>query len=140
MAPGSYPRAETYDFNISEDSLIAIIKEIKDENPELTLTQKVNISSGEQFNLVDGKTNGRLYSIYLYYPEKNQILHTWTKRKEPNITTFAFVGINDGLTLGNWRTINESFWWWKNKTDIEEFESRILNKIKEKLNRANSYK
>jgi hypothetical protein len=135
IAPGSYSRAETYEFNIKEDSLIALIEEFKSENPELTLKQNVNISNNEQFNLVDGRSDSTdyWYSIYFYYPDKNEILHTWTRPKDRNRTTFAFVGINDGLTLGNWRTVNNSFWWWKNQPDIEEFESRILNRIKEKI-------
>jgi hypothetical protein len=135
LAPGSYARAETYDFNISEDSLISIIYEVKNENPELDLTKKVNISNGQSFDLKDGRRdkNDYWYSIYFYYPDKNEILHTWTRPINKKSTKLAFVGINSGLTLGNWRTINESFWWWKNKPDIEKFERSILNKIKEKI-------
>ena len=136
IAPGSYARAETYVFNIPEDSLLTIIYEVKKENPELDLVRKVNIPDGKYFELEDGRRDDKdyWYSIYFYYPDKNEILHTWTRPKTKNSTTFAFVGINSGLTLGNWRTINESFWWWKNKPDKDEFEERILKKIREKTN------
>ena len=134
IAPGSYSRAETYVFDIPEDSLLTLIYEVKRENPELDLTKKVNIPNGQSFDLKDGRRdeNDYWHSVYFYYPDKNEILHTWTRPKTKNSTTFAFVGINSGLTLGNWRTINESFWWWKNTPDKKEFEERILKKIKEK--------
>lgn len=134
LAPGSYPRAETYVFDIPEDSLITIINEVKNENPELKLDEKVMIPEGKKFELADGRKDSSdyWYSIYFYYPDKNEILYTWTRPKNKNSTTFAFVGVNSGLTLGNWRIINENFWWWKNQPDIDEFEKRVLKKIKEK--------
>lgn len=134
MAPGSYARAETYEFNIPENALITIIEEVKKENPDLDLTKEVNVSNCQSFKLKDGRSDESdyWYSIYFYYPDKNEILHTWTRPKTKTSTTFAFVGINSGLTLGNWRTINDSFLWWKNKPDVKEFENRILRKIREK--------
>ncbi|WP_186755666.1 hypothetical protein [Echinicola salinicaeni] len=139
IAPGSYARAETYEFNIPEDSLLTIIYEVKNENPELDLPRTVNIPNGQDFDLEDGRRDEKdyWYSVYFYYPDKNEILHTWTRPKTKNSTTFAFVGINSGLTLGNWRTVNESFWWWKNQPDKKEFEERILKKIKEKTKAHN---
>ncbi|GAA3787930.1 hypothetical protein GCM10022271_20730 [Corallibacter vietnamensis] len=135
LAPGSYPRAETYEINLPEDSLIQIINQIKLENPELSLSKKVKTPNSGNFSLLDGRKdeNGYWYSIYFYYENKNQIIHTWTRPKNENSTTFAFVGINNGLTLGNWKTVNESFWWWKNKPEIEEFEARIFRLINEKI-------
>ena len=134
FGPGSYARAELYQFNIPEDSLIKIINSVKTENINLTLTKKVNVPNGGQFALEDGRKDNsdHWYSIYFYYPDKNQILHTWTRPKNKNTTTFAYVGLNNGLTLGNWKTINDSFWWWKNKPEVEEFEERILKKIRNK--------
>jgi hypothetical protein len=130
IAPGSYPKAETYIFNVPEDTLLTIIEQIKKENPELVFAQKPN----QHFYLEEGRrdTNDYWYSIYFYYPDKNEILHTWTRPKTKTSTTFAFVGIKSGLTLGNWREVNGSFWWWENKPDKEEFEKRILKKIQEK--------
>lgn len=40
------------------------------------------------------------YHIYFYYPDKNQIVKTWTRPKTKTSISFAFVGINQGLTLG----------------------------------------
>lgn len=136
MAPGSYARAETYEFEIPEDSLISIIENVKRENPEIALTQKVKIPGGQSFFMEEGRKDEKFldhwYHIYFYYPDKNEIVKTWTRPNNKNSTTLAFVAINDGLTLGNWRDINQSFWWWKNEPEKQEFEERILNRIKEK--------
>lgn len=135
FAPGSYPRAEVYEFNISENNLINIIKEFKEENPSLNLTEKVKIPNGGEFYLIDGKKNKSdyWYSFYFYYPDKNQIINTWTRSKTKNTTSFAFVSVNDGLTIGNWKEVNESFFWWKNVPIKNEFEERILKGIQEKV-------
>ncbi len=134
IAPGSYPRAERYKYIISEDSLISIINQIKVENPNLELPSLIKLPNGQTTELNGGRRNSKdyWYTIYFYYSDKNQILHTWTRPIDNNSTTFAFTAINNGLTLGNWKTVNENFWWWKNKPEIAEFETRILKLIDEK--------
>jgi hypothetical protein len=132
FAPGSYARAEIYVINLPEQELIDIIKEIKVENQELTLPQQM------QDVLKDGRLGREKidfwYHIYFYYPNKNQIVNTWTRPKTKTSTSFAFVGINQGLTLGNWKDVNESIFWWKNRPMKNEFERRILSKIEMKIN------
>ncbi|MGK0448396.1 MAG: hypothetical protein ACJA2M_002186 [Polaribacter sp.] len=138
FAPGSYPRAETYEFDLTETELISIIQEFKEENPKYKLTQEVDISEGNSFYLKEGRSDSldHWYSIYFYYPNKNQIVKTWTRPQSKTKTTFAFVAINNSLTLGNWIDVNKSFLWWKNKPIKLEFEEKILNKIKVRV--ANS--
>ncbi len=137
FAPGSYSRAEIYELEVSEETLLKIIESVKKENPSIVLKEKVGTSKTNKFYLKEGRRNEKdfWYSIYFYYPDKNQIVKTWTRPKTKTITNFAFVGINQGLILGNWKDANESFLWWKNKTLKHEFENRILNKIKEKINK-----
>ncbi|MCT8341217.1 hypothetical protein MG296_14215 [Flavobacteriaceae bacterium TK19130] len=134
IAPGSYAKAEIYNFNMPEDSLLKIIYKVKDENPDLNLNQEVRTPNGDYFELEEGRSDSKDYwhSIYFYYPDKNEIIFTWTRPKTKSSTSFAFVSINSGLTVGNWRTVNDSFWWWKNEPDKEEFEERILKKIIDK--------
>ena len=124
FGPGSYPYAEIYEFNLPEDSLISVINKVKQENPDLT-----------SLILKDGRQSQKDYwfDIYFYYKDKNKIIKTWTRPITKQKTVFAFVATNDGLILGNWKEVNSSFWWWKNKPEIEEFEQKILNKIKSKL-------
>tara|TARA_R110002033_G_C3820115_1_gene233003 strand:+ start:279 stop:758 length:480 start_codon:yes stop_codon:yes gene_type:complete len=125
FSPGSYARAETYKFNVSEKTLIEIINEVKLENHSINLNT---------YGYQDGRES-HWHSFYFYYKDKNQIIHTWTRPKSKTETTFAFVGYKNGNDLGNWINANENFWWWKNSKAKTEFETRILNKIKEKINK-----
>ncbi|HTO14789.1 MAG TPA: hypothetical protein VLZ83_03420 [Edaphocola sp.] len=126
FSPGSYSRAETYEFSIPEKNLIEIINEVKSENKELDL---------KSYGYEDGK-NGHWHSFYFYYKDKNQIIHTWTRPKNKTETTFAFVGYKSGKGLGNWINANGYFWWWKNSKAKTEFKTRILSKIKEKIKKT----
>lgn len=125
IAPGSYPRAEIYEFNISEDSLLTIIDEWKKENPDYNIKEVAVLDKKDRY------WNYR----YFYYPDKNLKLMTYIRGglTESDPTHFAFVSTSPGLSLGNWTDVNDSFWWWNNSPEKDEFESRILNPIREKL-------
>ena len=111
--------------------MIEIINDIKAENPELTLPLEM------QDVLKDGRLGKEKfdfwYHIYFYYPDKNQIVNTWTRPHTKTTTSFAFVSINDGLVLGNWKNVNEYFLWWKNRPIDDEFEKRILKLIRARI-------
>ncbi|MCF8278544.1 MAG: hypothetical protein K9J17_17585 [Flavobacteriales bacterium] len=130
FAPGSYPRAEIYEFDIPENELIEIIEEFKEENPHLKVPKL------GQYELVDGRKepSDHWYDIYFYDKDNNQIIHTWTRPASKTTTSFAYDAVNHGLTLGNWETVNDSFWWWKNTPLKTRFETTILKSIKEKTN------
>lgn len=83
MSPGSYERAEVYEFEIPEENLIKIIKEFKSDNSELDLSSEDKLSSGKFPILRDGKedSSNHWYKFYFYYPDKNQIIFTWTRAK-----------------------------------------------------------
>lgn len=53
---------------------------------------------------------------------------TQTRPAEKGKTTFAFVSINEGLTLGDWKEINIDFSRSENKEEKKKFEERILNR------------
>jgi len=133
FGPGSWPRAEIYEFNIPENELVAIITEFKEENPHL------KVPTLEGFQLTDGRrdTSDHWFYIHFYDKDNDQIIKTWTRPASRTTTSFAFVSVNHGLTLGNWETVNDSFWWWKNKPLKTRFETIILNGIKEKTNPNN---
>jgi len=136
FAPRSYARAEIYEIEVPEKTLIQIIDIVKNENPSLILNEKVRISENNEFYLKEGRRDNKdfWYSIYFYYPDRQRIAKTWTRPKTKTTTSFAFVGINQGLTLGNWKDANESFFWWKNRSLKNEFEKRIFSKIEMKIN------
>ena len=141
FAPGSYARAKIYEIEVSEETLIQIIDVVKKENPSLILNKKVRTSeNNKEFYLKEGRrgNNDFWYSIYFYYPDKQQIVITWTRPKTKTTTSFAFVGINQGLTLGNIKDANGSFFWWKNQPLTNEFEKRILSKIEMEINNESS--
>ena len=120
FSPGSYGKAETYELNVPEKTLIEIITEVKTENDLKT-------------NSFTDHKNGHWYSIYFEYKDKKQIIHTLTRPKNKTKTTFYFSGYKSKRNVGNWIDANEYFWWWKNSKAKNEFESRILEKIKEKI-------
>ena len=134
FAPGSYPYAETYELDSSEEEVKSAINKFKQEHPEY-IVPKVTISNQDSCDLSDGQSKepGYWYFVYFYYPQENQIICTWTRPNGKNKTTFAFVSINDGLNLGNWKDINKDFSYSENKIEKKKFEERILNKIKERL-------
>jgi len=123
LSPGSYAKAETYEFDIPEKTLIEIIKEIKEENKDL---------DAELRGYYEHK-NKYWYFIYFYYPEKKQIVSTYTSPKSKSVTTFAFVGYKRENDVGNWIAANKYFWWWKNSQAKTEFKTRILKKIENKI-------
>ncbi|SFU37519.1 hypothetical protein SAMN05216480_10242 [Pustulibacterium marinum] len=124
ISPGSYAKAETYELNIPEDTLIEIINDVKSEN---------NLQTN---SFVDHQ-NRHWYSIYFEYQDKNQIIHTLTRAKNKTTTTFYFSGYKNKTDIGNWINANEYFLWWKNSKEKKEFEKRILKKIEKKLKLKN---
>ncbi len=134
FAPGSYPYAETYELNYSEEQVKTAIKEFKQEHPEY-IVPKVTIDGQSTWDLIDeqSKEPNHWYIVYFYFPKENKIIFTWTRPAEKGKTTFAFVSINEGLILGNWKLINKDFSRKENNKEKKKFEEQILNKIKEKL-------
>ncbi len=128
FGPGSYPNAEIYEFDMPQKDLIDKIQKFKSENPNLKLPKEINDILSEGYSKNDNRNFW--YHIYFYYPDKNEIVKTWVRSHGKTKATFAFVAINKGLKLGNWKLVNEDFFWWNNEPMKEEFEERILKKIK----------
>lgn len=125
IAPGSYPRAEIYEFYISEDSLLKIIDEWKNENPDYNL---------EEFTDLDRKDRYWNYR-YFYYPDKNLKIMTYVRGGigKSSTTNFAFIRTLSMTKFSTWTDVNDSFWWWKNTPEKKEFEKRIVIPIREKI-------
>ena len=120
ISPGSYSRAEMYELNIPEDSLIKKFENFKNLNPEFKVPESTIFQDHrERF----------YYHIYLYYPNEKRIVHTWT-RGNKHVSTLAFVAtwtINSRNE--DYKEVNGNFWWWKNRNDKLIFEERIFNKL-----------
>lgn len=132
LSAGSYPYAERYELDYSEEEVKSAIERLKKEHlefnpPTVTINnQGVHHLSDEKF----GDPNPHWHSFYFYLKKENEILLTWTRTKSKNKTTFAFVSINKGLNIGNWELINDSFSRSENKEHLKRFEERILSKVK----------
>ncbi len=121
FAPGSYPYAEIYEFEVSEDKLIEAINKFKIDNPDFCVPEYIGLTDGRSKNKTD-----HWYHIWFYSKKENQIIYTWIRGDK-----FAFVSINEGVELGNWKRINKDFSRKENKIQKEKFEKSILNRIKE---------
>lgn len=128
FAPGSYPYAEKYKVKIEESKLIAAIDKFKGNNPDYCVPSQVQLKDGRKDDRDD-----HWYHVYFYYKDENKILNTWVRQFDKETTSFAFVAVNDGLRLGNWKMINNDFSRKENRLQKEKFEQRILNEIKKQL-------
>lgn len=131
FAPGSYPYAQTYELNFPEDKVIQLINKFKSDNPEY-IVPKVKINNSGSFDLPDERkdSSDHWYHIYFYLQKENIIIYSWTRPLTKNKTTFAFVSINKGLSIGNWQDINHDLSSSENDKFIQIFETEILNPIK----------
>jgi len=127
IAAGSYAYAEVYKLKVTESELVSIIQEFKKNNPDYCVPDEVQVKDGRS------DKNDHWYHIYFYYKEENKIVYTWVRQFDRETTDFAFVALNNGLTLGNWKDINNDFSRKENKLEKAKFEQRILNKIKLKI-------
>lgn len=126
FAPGSYPYAEVYEFDVSEKSLIETVKSFKRDNPKYVLKN--------QDRFVDGfKNNSRWYHIWFYYPERNIIVKCWIRDNK-----IGFVGIGDGMELKNYKEINKDIAIHSNIKEKQIFEKLIICKIKKYLKSSKS--
>lgn len=126
-APGVNVDAEKYELNVNESTLIEAIENFKKENPQYNVPPIANRKDGR----CDKDDYG--YRIYFYYPKEDQIIITFARETFVGKTTFAFVAVNQGLAIGNAKGINQDFSRKENRMQIQLFEERILNKVKEKL-------
>jgi hypothetical protein len=133
LAPGIDPDSERYELNYSEEKVRASINEFKEKNPDY-FVPKITINNQGPFELPDARSDDPVYYYYYYYyKDEKQILFTWIRSAGRNKTIFAFVSVNEGLNLPNWKDINTDFSWSENKEQKKKFEERILKKIEKIL-------
>lgn len=121
LSPGSYPYAEVYEFDgIKEETLIEAVELFKYENPTYAVPKGLGLIDGRDESKID-----HWYHLWFNYSGENQILYAWIRGDK-----FAFVSINQGTSLGNWKSINQDFDDSRNRKEKEKFERLILNEIK----------
>jgi hypothetical protein len=122
IGAGSYPYAETFEIKASEAKVIQAVMDYKVKHPESVVPLK---------RLTDRRKDSTdyWYHIYFYLPEKNQIVYCWTRPGNKGETTFAIVGINEGLELGNWRRVNQDFGYFENREILKHLEEKFVSPI-----------
>lgn len=119
LAPGSYPYAEIYEFDASEENLIKAVEEFKIDNPKYALSNQMRFTDGRR----DKKDHW--FHIWFYYPDRNKVVKSWIRGNK-----IAFVGIGDGMDLSNYKEINKDFDYSENKEEKKKFQEHILDPIK----------
>ena len=119
MSPGSYPESENYIINTSQLSLLSKIDSLKSQNTRYNLS-----SLGNQYDSLKHS-----YNIYIYNYDRNQIIHIETLSKDNNKSIIHLIGINQGLTLGNWKMVNKDLNSSESELVFKNFEKIILNHL-----------
>lgn len=127
---GSYPFAEHWEIEATEQEVISAIRELGRTNPGFrSLDKDENISSREG----DGEGDYWLY-IDLYYPDTRELVHSWTRPlADTTKTTFALVSLVSVDNPNDIRLINRDFWFLPNRKQIRRFESTFVDKILEQI-------
>lgn len=131
FAAGSYPFVEKYTIDTSEDAVIKAVNTFKAQHPAFIAPEY----------LKDGRSDSsdHWYHIYFYLPEERVIVYCWTRPETKKQTAFAFVGINEGTGLGNWKDINKDFSSSENERLLKIFETRLLKPVKLILYNKSTY-
>lgn len=130
LSPGSYANAEVYTLAHPEAKVIAAIEIFKSKHPEY-IVPKITIEGKDAGTLTDYRKD-HWYHCYFYLKDERKILYAWTRPEGNDKTNFAFVSVNDGLELGNWKDINDLSRS-ENKRYKKLFEKNILTFIKKEL-------
>ena len=123
IAAGSYPYAEVYQLDASEEELITAVERFKNDNQNYCVPVEVGLVDGRE-----NKKSDHWYHIWFYYKDTNQIIYTWVRGSK-----FAFISVNQGLELGHWKQIHKDFSCIENKQEKEKFEYLILDNIKKHI-------
>ncbi|MDN5211932.1 hypothetical protein QQ020_07710 [Fulvivirgaceae bacterium BMA12] len=123
LAPGSYPNAERYEIETSEEALIEAVHAVKSSNSELTIPNNIPLIDGRKDSL------DHWYHFYIYNRERNQVMKAWVRGGKSK-SKIAFVGVYDSSFEKRWKYINQDFDRESNKEYKKLFEEKILNPVK----------
>lgn len=133
ISAGSYAYAEIYPLNYSVEEVKDAIKQFKKEHPEFNMP-KVSVRNQGEFELIDKESENHWFLIYFYNPDQNVIFNICIRGNGTN-TELAFVAINEGLDLGNWKDVNKDFSYEENEETKEHFQATYLMPIKRILDK-----
>lgn len=128
---GSQRFTEFYKFHSTEMNLINAVEKFEVKNPDYLLPDTVYLPSGQKIhmNKIQRDTNLYAYFFYLYDSNKNQIIVFYIRQQSEASCTLGFIGVNQGLTLGNCKIVNDNINSEDNRELKKEFEENILDKL-----------
>ncbi|QZK89319.1 hypothetical protein K5V07_01950 [Flavobacterium sp. CHNK8] len=112
-AAGSYPYAETYYLNYSEEKIIKAIDKLNLKNTDL----KDNDSSDYWHNI--------------YFDLEDKKIHSWTRSFGENETNIAFVAVKNKNE--KWQLVNQDLSLFENILIKREFEKMVVERLKIEL-------
>ncbi len=95
----------------------------KEDNP--------SYNTPEQCELTDhtDQSYNNLFIIYFYYKKENKIVRIWVCSGNKNKSRLGVQSINNGLDIGNWRTLNSDLDEDETQEELSLFENRILKQL-----------
>lgn len=108
-AAGSYPYAETYYLNYSEEKIIKAIDKLNLKNTDLK----------------DNNTSDYWHNIYFDLEDKR--IHSWTRSFGQNETDIAFVAVKNKNE--KWQLVNQDLSLFENILIKREFEKMVIERL-----------
>jgi hypothetical protein len=129
--------AESYEFPITEDSLIYGIERFKTKNPEFVVPKEVLVKVCTKGNESDERYDGSSFIHYhyflIYFKQTNMVFCISTRHLPGNTgneSILDFCSIEEEpFFYGCWKRINLNLHWAENREVIKEFEENVLNKL-----------
>jgi len=116
---GSYPYAQEYKFDVPVEVLYNRVEKFKTDNVEYNPPKRTN--------LVDSFDKAGFSHIWLYYEDKNTLVHLFIKGGRKSIINFdALNSLSDGF---QWKKINHDLDRKDNLAAKREFRQRFLDKL-----------
>jgi len=124
LSAGSYPYSENYKFHVDSARLINAIEKFKRENPSYNVPKQVG--------LVDTLDENKIfYNFWIYYSQQNEMVFFIVEGNynDKENSTLRLISVNHGLTLGQWKTINDDIGRSENLSQKEQFQTQFLDKL-----------
>jgi hypothetical protein len=116
---GSYPYAQEYKFDVPVDVLYDRVEKFKADN--------VEYNPPRTMNMVDSFERTGFSHIYLFYEDKNTLVHLFITGNRKSFIHFeALNNLSNGF---KWNRINQDFNRKENLDAKGEFRQRFLNKL-----------
>lgn len=128
FSAGSYPYAEVYLINSSQERVINELDSLKKINTELQVP--VFKWAGTEVLLSDKIQKNGYFVFYIFIKEKNQIIQSYIGEEDNNHTKIGLISVQNGLSLGNWKQVNKDLSDEETEQIKEIFKKEVISKIK----------